>query len=618
MKRMILPVFLLLSFVVLWGLLPEPKTEATDIVPDGYIGISSRADLEKIKDNPTGKYFLVEDLDLSGEPWKPLCSEDEPFAGIFDGNHHKITGMTVASTGADAVGLFSYICDGKVQSLTVSGTVSGSIAGLVAGKVSKGEILGCTVEGTVTSSFFGGGVVGQICGLSATVSDCVSGAKLVGTGSANGEVHLGGISGAVYGTGHVISDCKFTGELKPTGATVYVGGIVGIADADADGMITVSGGRSEGKLTLSYTETACLGGIVGRIGGRGESQAVSGTVEVKNCSFSGSWSGSGCGKPLFLGGIVGKAEAIGSAVIFQCSATGNLTGVGHVKYVYSEDTGYRCPSCGEALGVTETQNSGTVIVQKDFGLRYSSYVGGILGQGTADGGSLTLSQCSSAVALKTIGNPVLMGGIVGSCQSMGKGNAVIEDCVSGGSITDTFSIHGALASAQGGIVGFLGGSGKSALQRCFSSCELLVDYPLCGGAIAGLVSPYYGGSYNNPVTPIVTSCYYGVGAQDWYGTMISDGFSTPSTYAGFDFTGVWKIDSVSGLPNLKTSGLVIQSTPLGDVDGNGKVTPYDAELLTQYLTGNAKLTAAQQQRADYDKNGILDSRDASLILRNPS
>ncbi len=617
MKRISMLVCLLLSFLFLGVLLPDPKTDAQDTVPEGFTAIKDAAELQKISTAPDGKYILMADINLSGLDWTPLCSEDEPFTGELDGNNHKIYGMTVSDT-VNTCGLFSYICGGTVRSLTVSGTVSSPIAGLISGKISKGEIISCTAEGTVTSSFFGGGVAGQICGSSVTVSGCVSKATLVGTGSAAGELYLGGIAGAVYGAGHVFADCKFAGALKPTGATLYAGGIAGIVDADHAGVITFSKNRSEGSLSLSYTETACLGGIVGRIGSRGIE--TDGTVEVKNCFFSGTWSGSGCGKPLFLGGIVGKADVTGTVTLFQCTASGNLTGVGHVKFVNPNDTGYRCPSCGETLGTVGSENSGMVVVQKDFGLRYSSYVGGILGQGVADGGSLTLSQCSATGFLKGIGSPILLGGIAGMCRGDGNGTALIEDCVSGGSITDTFPVNGELASARGGIVGFLGGSGNATLQRCFSSCELLVDYPLCDGAIAGIVSPYYGENYpKDPVKPSVTGCYFLTGVRDYYGTALSGTqVSDPATYVGFDFAGVWQIDPVSGMPKLQKSSLFVESTPLGDVDGNGKITRYDAVLLTQYLTGNATLTSAQQKRADYDKNGLLNALDVSAILRNAS
>ncbi len=618
MKRIPWIVCLLLFFAALIGVIPDSQTGAQGTVPNGYIGIYDRAGLENISFNPEGKYILMADLNLSSAAWTPLCSEEIPFSGILDGNGHRIDGMTILSDGANVGGLFSYICGGSVKSLTLSGSASGPIAGLIAGKISRGEVIGCTVEGTVTSSFFGGGIAGQVCGNSVTVSGCVSNATLVGTGSTAGELYLGGMIGAVYGTGHVFAEDKFIGTLAPAGTTLYAGGIAGFADADAGGFITFSANRSEGKLSLSYTETACLGGIVGRIGGRGET--ANGTVEVKNCSFVGDWSGSGCGKPLFLGGIVGKADATGTVTVVQCSATGSLTGVGHVKFVNPDGTGNRCPSCSQTLGTVKSQNNGTTVVQNDFGISYSSYVGGVLGQGVADGGRLTLSQCSSSASLKAIGSPILLGQIIGMCQSVGAGNALIEDCVSGGSITDTFPVHGELASAQGGIVGFLGGSGNATLQRCFSACELFVDYPLCDGAIAGIVSPYYGENYSSaPIEPTVSACYFLTGVRDYYGIGLSgEQVFNPATYAGFDFSAVWKIDPVSGLPNLHNGGLTVTSTPLGDVDGNGKVTRYDSVLLTQYLTGNATLTAAQQQRADYDRNGVLNSRDASLILRNAS
>ncbi len=59
------------------------------------IPITSYEELLKIKDNPSGDYILMNDLDLSGKNWIPLT-----FTGTFDGNGHSILNVTIKQTGS--------------------------------------------------------------------------------------------------------------------------------------------------------------------------------------------------------------------------------------------------------------------------------------------------------------------------------------------------------------------------------------------------------------------------------------------------------------------------------------------------------------------------------------
>ncbi len=609
MKRCSVLLCFLLSFFLLGGILPSPKTEAQDSVPAGWTGIYDRAGLESISAAPGGNYILMNDIDLSAGPWQALCSQDAPFTGTLNGNGHTVYGMTVSDS-VDGCGLFSYLCGGTVQSLTVSGTSSGPIAGILAGKISRGTVKDCSVSGRVNSSFFGGGIAGQISGSSVTLSGCHSRVTLSGTGSSAGELVLGGICGGVYGTGQVFSDCTFSGELSPQGPVVNAGGIAGLLEGGADGVITVLESHSQGTLSLSYTESACVGGIAGRIG--------NGTVTLSRCTFTGDWRDSDCRGVLSLGGIAGRAESAGQIVVTQCSSSGSLTGVSHSDFSYSD--GYRCTGCSALLGSVGTSNGGTVAVQRDLEVDYSAYVGGIVGASIANGGTVKVSQCSSSVFLTGSGAPLMMGGIVGMNRA-DAGTALIEDCFSGGRITDSSPVHGEIASAHGGIAGFHGGTGRAELTRCFSSCELQVDYPLADGAIAGIVSAFYGDSIASPDPNAVSvnACYTWTGVRDAYGipltgTQVSD----PSSYEEFDFLSVWKMDSGSGTPRPQSSALAEASALPGDVDGNGRITRHDGVLLARYLTGNSPLTEAQRQRADLNGDGALNSLDTALILRRAS
>ncbi len=78
--------------------------------PEGYVAITTAEELNAIRQNLGGKYILMEDISLSGWEWVPIGTADAPFSGVFNGNGHEISGMTVRQdTGIDSpafVGLF--------------------------------------------------------------------------------------------------------------------------------------------------------------------------------------------------------------------------------------------------------------------------------------------------------------------------------------------------------------------------------------------------------------------------------------------------------------------------------------------------------------------------------
>ena len=82
------------------------KAEVTESknmeIPDGYTPIYTIADLAGINSNPSGKYILMNDIDMTNETlpggswdtghgWTPI----DGFYGVFDGNGHHIIGMHI-------------------------------------------------------------------------------------------------------------------------------------------------------------------------------------------------------------------------------------------------------------------------------------------------------------------------------------------------------------------------------------------------------------------------------------------------------------------------------------------------------------------------------------------
>ena len=62
------------------------EANATD-VPTGYTPIYTAQDLDNIRKNLTGYYYLMNDIDLaSWGNWEPIGTYGEPFQGILLGN----------------------------------------------------------------------------------------------------------------------------------------------------------------------------------------------------------------------------------------------------------------------------------------------------------------------------------------------------------------------------------------------------------------------------------------------------------------------------------------------------------------------------------------------------
>jgi len=106
---------ILLALAMLVGLLPalSPQAEAAaddatallqevstkTSVPSGYTPIYDADDLANIANDMTGKYILMNDIDLSGINWKPLEAKSTKglttsFTGILEGNGYTIRNLS--------------------------------------------------------------------------------------------------------------------------------------------------------------------------------------------------------------------------------------------------------------------------------------------------------------------------------------------------------------------------------------------------------------------------------------------------------------------------------------------------------------------------------------------
>ena len=252
------------------------------------------------------------------------------FTGVFDGNDHKITNLTIhgAAPGNDYLGLFGCVDGGEVSNLGLEGfSVSGYyyVGGLV-GRNSYGSITNCYSTGDVGGDGDVGGLVGR--NWEGSLSNCYC------TGHVRGGSPVGGLVGINSGS---ISNCYSTGDVS-TGE--HVGGLVGIN----------SGSISDCYATGSVSGRSVVGGLVGR----------NSYGSITNCYCTGDVSGDGD-----VGGLVGRNW---EGSLSNCYCTGDVSGTWHVgglvggNYYYGDVSNCFWDTDTQTHGVTESigYNEGTV------------------------------------------------------------------------------------------------------------------------------------------------------------------------------------------------------------------------------------------------------------------
>ena len=175
----------------------------------------------------SGKFFRqTADIALSGS-WTPIGVDvvGSRFSGTYDGNGHKITGLSISGS-ADFQGLFGYVIGGTITNLGVEGvSVAGGtrVGALIGSAAFDSHITNCYSTGTVSGSG-GAGFVGGLMGMSgdnAEVTNCYSRAGV------SGSIHVGGLIGYLEKniSSSNITNCYSSGVVASPG-----GGFVGTVD----------------------------------------------------------------------------------------------------------------------------------------------------------------------------------------------------------------------------------------------------------------------------------------------------------------------------------------------------------------------------------------------------
>lgn len=335
----------------------EPSGEGTDgdMLFAGGSGsaedpwkIATAEQLDRIRDDLTGHYILIGDIDLSGyENWMPIGTfqprsdapedaevphPDYAFTGTFDGAGHTISNLTISCEAPMGAGLFgcasgtesnaAFIGHFTLKDINVSGFyLVGGAVGLqfmncpvsdihlegdnkLTGMQGIGGIVGtgfdlisdCSATADVIVSGDDGACAGLIAGgtTMSSIKNCqVTGGSITAEGNATWG--FGALCGAPWGAAE-ITDCKVSGTVITVNGenNRLVGGLVGFGgtyDPEAPAQIT---GCTVEDVTITVSETTdSVGGLIGAGKEMMEGSDQMSSFIISDCAVSGSISGGG-------------------------------------------------------------------------------------------------------------------------------------------------------------------------------------------------------------------------------------------------------------------------------------------------------------------------------------
>jgi len=227
------------------------------------------------------------------------------FTGVFDGNNHTISNLTIDSNGAgnDYLGLFGKTDAGSeiknlgLENVSITSGVNSIKVGGLVGENYEATISNCYSTGVVTGgagSYYLGGLVGYN---DSSISNCYSTGAVTGTSTSE----LGGLVGFNSNVNATISNSYSTGAVN---GTSNLGGLVGVNSGGS-----ISNCYSTGNVS-GVDKSNQLGGLVGVL--------ASGTIS--NCYSTGSVSSGDSSQ--YLGGLVGY----NNINISNCYSTGTVSG----------------------------------------------------------------------------------------------------------------------------------------------------------------------------------------------------------------------------------------------------------------------------------------------------
>jgi len=320
-------------------------------------------DLDNVRNDLTGDYIQMADIDISGadwDPWGPIgMAGDQFFTGSYDGNDYKIIGLT---TGVTAGGGLFYQCK-------------------------ECALKNITLENVNILAYQYGGALAGLIRDSDTVKNCHS------SGTIDGQVHIGGLVG--YTQNQSFFDCSSSCDVT---GDYYSGDLIGEAEfTDPDTGITIA---------LSY-DTAYVGGLIGTCYVTGDYEGDGESIE--RCHSTGTVI---CGSKahedlnyfgMECGGLIGRFAAMS---MDRCYTTGNVTAsifIGGVlgRFAKGDETDIPIKNSYARGSIAAHTDSALWFQVNGHNLMALRYMGGFVGELGDDNTTIENCYCSGHVPLLT-------------------------------------------------------------------------------------------------------------------------------------------------------------------------------------------------------------------------
>jgi filamentous hemagglutinin family protein len=282
-----------------------------------YMLVNDVNHLQAMSTNLSGRYALGKNIDAnatagwnSGAGFAPVSG----FSGLFDGQGHIISNLTINRPAGQGVGLFGTTSGATIRNVGLEG-------GIVNGLISVGGLVGGLNASTITNSYsnvavtgsnnYTGGLVGY--SNNSTISNAYA------TGSVNGANFTGGLVGGAWSDSS-FSNAYATGSVS---GALYVGGLLGVASG-----VGLSAALNNVYATGSVAGVNFTGGLLGW-------GVITARVNMTNSYATGRVSGGS-----YAGGLVG---------ILEFNDSGNIVN----SYWDTETSGQSGGSAG--VGLTSAQ-----------------------------------------------------------------------------------------------------------------------------------------------------------------------------------------------------------------------------------------------------------------------
>lgn len=291
-----------------------------------YTPISDKKQLDIIRKNPSGRFYLTKDIVFTdadfksggayynaGKGWAPI----EEFTGVFNGNGHVIKNLRISASGEEEqnTGFFA-VNKGQVSNLgftggSITSKVPNSRLGMITGfNPEEGIIQNCYNTGKISSVSICGGIAGKNDG---KILDCYNTGSIDANG--NEDLSAGGIAGSSgQGRDAWIIDCLNKGTISGKGIDyINVGGIIGKNDLSLLIRCRNTGSVTAQAETAHYlNQGANAGGIAG----------LSTGGIIRQCFNNAGITGKKC---TYAGGITGTVNFINNTIIEDSYNTGNVS-----------------------------------------------------------------------------------------------------------------------------------------------------------------------------------------------------------------------------------------------------------------------------------------------------